>query len=76
MVGMDNNTYDKRHGGPYDRGRADYCIWGIPTPHYYVGPTKLSPLVTAEQMMPEEIAAYIAGYRAAEDEDWDRKEWR
>ena len=57
-------AYDKRHGGPYDRGSADsyYSHGRCRSPHYYDGPGMSGKLVKAEDMTPEEIAAYNAGF--------------
>lgn len=56
------SKYDERHGGPYDRGSADsYYRRGF-KPHYFVGDTYMSEEVSQEQMTPEEIEAYTAGY--------------
>ena len=54
--------YNARHGGPVDRGSADSYYSRGAKPHYYVGGTGMSPIVTEEQMTAEEIAAYYAGY--------------
>jgi len=54
--------YDDRHGGPFDRGSADSYYGRQPDPHYYVGPTSFSERITVEQMTPEAIEAYHAGY--------------
>jgi len=67
-------TYDKRHGGPYDRGSAD-SYYGRPfNPHYYQGATYSTPEVKLESMTAEEIVAYTAGYRDNEEaghfKDW------
>jgi hypothetical protein len=64
-----NPQYDRRHGGPYDRGSADAYYHRTPSPHYYVGATYSSEKVT--DLTSEEVAAYMAGY----DECTDRKEW-
>lgn len=53
---------DKRHGGPYDRGGADYYYWRDRNPHYYKGATRQSELVEEKDMTPEEIAEYNLGY--------------
>jgi hypothetical protein len=55
-------TFYPRHGGPYDRGSADaYC--GRPyNPHFYVGPTYASTLVEKDDMTPEQINEYDAGW--------------
>ena len=66
--------YDKRHGGPYDRGSADsYYRRGF-QPHYFVGATYQSEAITIENMTPEEIMAYKAGYDDNEERG-DFKDW-
>jgi hypothetical protein len=55
-------TYDARHGGPFDRGSADSWYSRGAKPHYYVGGTGMSDMVTEESMTAEEVAAYYAGY--------------
>jgi hypothetical protein len=65
---------DTRHGGPYDRGMADSYYRRGRNPHYYMGNTGSSPRVTVEDMTPDEIAAYNAGYEDNEDFG-DYKEW-
>lgn len=63
--------YDKRHGGPYDRGSADR-YYGRPfNPHFFTGATHSSDLVTSSDMTTEEINAYTAGY----EEETGKKEW-
>ena len=57
------------HGGPYDRGAADYYYWRPRSPHKYPAGTLKCPKVT--DLTPEEIEAYNAGY----DECDDRKDW-
>ena len=65
-------TYDKRHGGAYDRGSAD-AYYGRPfKPHYYTGNTYSSEEVT--DLTEEEIAAYEAGYNDQVDSG-DFKRW-
>ena len=63
--------YDTRHGGPYDRGQADYYYWREAKPHYYKGGTYNTDRVEVEDMTPEEISAYHAGY----EEETDRKDY-
>lgn len=59
---MNIDAYDKRHGGPFDRGAADsYYRRGF-SPHYFVGDTYMSPRVDEAQMTSEEIIAYKRGY--------------
>ena len=53
------NTFDERHGGPFDRGRADYYYNRGVNPHYYVGATKASALVKESAMLPTETEAYM-----------------
>jgi len=67
-------TYDKRHGGPYDRGSAD-SYYGRPfNPHYFVGATYMTPEIKLADMTAEEIVEYTAGYRDNEEaghfKDW------
>jgi hypothetical protein len=54
--------YNARHGGPFDRGSADSWYSRGTKPHYYVGGTGMSDMVTEESMTAEEVAAYYAGY--------------
>lgn len=56
-------TYDKRHGGPFDRGTADSWYDRGINPHYYVGDTYSSDRIEMPSMNTEEIEAYLAGYR-------------
>lgn len=65
---------DARHGGPYDRGRADSYYRRGYNPHYYQGATGSSPRVTLKDMTADEIVAYTAGYNDNE-EMGDYKEW-
>ena len=67
-------TYDDRHGGPFDRGGADYWYGRPFEPHYFVGATYSSDKVELADMSPEEVAAYSAGYKQAEDHG-EQKDW-
>lgn len=58
--------FDTRHGGPFDRGGADYWYNRGYDPHYYVGGTYTSERVNRDDMTAEELAAYRAGYCEAE----------
>lgn len=63
--------FDKRHGGPYDRGSAD-AWYGRPfNPHYYVGATYHSDEVKITDYTSSEYQAYKAGY----DEQDGQKDW-
>ena len=66
--------YDKRHGGPFDRGSADYYYHRMPEPHYFVGGSYMTEKVETHDMSEDEIEAYHAGYAEAR-ELGDRKEW-
>jgi len=66
--------YDERHGGPYDRGAADYWYHRPPEPHYYVAGTMTSAKVTKSEMTEAEIEAYFAGFDDAEA-DGGQKDW-
>lgn len=66
--------FDKRHGGPYDRGGADsYYRRGF-NPHYFISSTYNSVEVSKKDMTDAEIAAYEAGYYdneiAGDHKDW------
>lgn len=65
---------DKRHGGPFDRGGADYYYGRVIRPHYFKGSTYQSDEVTYADMTEEEVDAYFAGYKEAE-RNGDRKDW-
>lgn len=65
---------DTRHGGPYDRGRADSYYHRDQNPHYYLGATGQSPRIEQKDMTIDEIEAYLAGYEDNELEG-DKKQW-
>jgi len=67
-------TYDTRHGGPFDRGCADFWYGRDFNPHYYTGGSYTSERVDLRNMTAEEITAYTAGYREAEERG-DQKDW-
>lgn len=58
--------FDTRHGGPYDRGGADFYYGRGYDPHYFTGGAYSSPRVRRDDMTNEDLAAYSAGYEAAE----------
>lgn len=60
-------TYDKRHGGPYDRGGADSYYSRGYNPHYYEGATYDSKRIELDSMTPAEITAYTKGYNDNEE---------
>jgi hypothetical protein len=66
--------YDERHGGAYDRGRADSYYDRGYHPHYFRGDSFTSEMVTLGEMTAEEITAYTAGYNWNE-RFGDKKEW-
>ena len=71
---MKAQEYDKRHGGPYDRGSADsYYRRGF-SPHYYLGGTYVSDCIGEADMTKAEIDAYRAGYDNNESLG-DFKDW-
>ena len=67
-------TYDQRHGGPFDRGSADYWYNRPFGPHYFVGDTYSSDKVELKDMTADQITAYTVGYRNAE-KDGGQKDW-
>lgn len=64
----------RRHGGPYDRGRADSYYRRPFDPHYFVGDTYSSPRVSAADMSAAETAAYARGF-ADNEREGDFKDW-
>ena len=66
--------HDTRHGGPFDRGGADFYYGRGFNPHYFVGGTYTSERIERDRMMESELAAYAAGYEAAEAAG-DQKEY-
>ena len=74
LIEVNGKTYDERHGGPFDRGSADSYYNRSRDPHYYVGATSFSERITEEQMTPEAIEAYHAGYDYNEAYG-DKKNW-
>ncbi len=48
-------NYDKRHGGPYDRGSADAYYYRGYNPHYFKGSSYNSEMVELKDMTAEEI---------------------
>lgn len=54
--------FDQRHGGPFDRGSADSWYRRPRDPHYFAGATHTSDRVSIDDMTPDEINAYHAGY--------------
>ena len=67
-------NYDQRHGGAFDRGSAD-SYYGRPRrPHFFVGATYSTELVSEANMTPQEVQAYLAGYQWNE-QFGDKKIW-
>ena len=66
-------THNRRHGGPYDRGRADYYYGRGFQPHH-LGGTGKSIRIEQAGMSLEELSAYEAGYLDAHA-DGDLKGW-
>ncbi len=72
-VTVTSEQYDKRHGGPFDRGSADsYYHRGI-RPHYYKGDTGTSEMIEPTPGS-SEYKDYIAGYEFNE-QCGDKKDW-
>ena len=67
--------FDERHGGPFDRGGADFWYRRGYEPHYYKGADFPSERVEKDDMTPEELAAYRAGYELAEQQG-DQKDYQ
>ena len=68
-----NTQIDSRHGGAFDRGRADFYYGRGYRAHFYVGATG-----TSAQVIPapgsQEAKEYALGWAAGED--WgEKKDW-
>lgn len=61
-----------RHGGLYDRGRADSYYGRKPDPHWYPNGTYNEPKVT--DLTDAEIAEYMAGH-VANTREGNFKDW-
>ena len=72
---MQNKNGYFRHGGPYDRGFADYYYSRGVTPHYYIGASYQSERIDYVGMSKEQRDQYYAGYNDAKA-DGCRKEWQ
>jgi len=66
-------SYNRRHGGPFDRGAADSYYGRGLRPHYFKGATYLSDEVIPQQGSVE-YNDYIAGYDWNEERG-DKKDW-
>jgi hypothetical protein len=56
-----------KHGSPRDRGMADSHYHRSPAPHYWPEGTGHGNRIDKEQMTPEQIEQYYAGY------EWNEK---
>lgn len=73
LVNYRDKTYDSRHGGAFDRGRAD-SYYGRPSnPHYYIGDTYSSDRVTVTKGS-KAWNEYMAGYQYNEESGY-KKSW-
>jgi len=71
----DVEAYNKRHGGPFDRGTADSWYGRGLTPHFYLGDSYSSTLIEEKDMRPDELRAYKAGYAENEADSSMRKDY-
>lgn len=64
-----------RHGGPFDRGSADFYYGREFRPHYYMEKSYQSARIDMYAMTAEQIQEYKAGWDDArvngEQKDWD-----
>ena len=68
------DTYDKRHGGPYDCGAADSYYGRGYNPHYFMGGSHNTPRIGLEDMTTQEIVAYTMGF-AHNEASGDKKDY-
>lgn len=66
-------SLDTRHGGPFDRGSADSYYGRGCNPHYFVGGTNMSDMIT--DLTDVEFQAYMAGFEFNENIEMAFKEW-
>lgn len=71
---INGKSYEMIHGNPFDRGSADNYYGRPRDPHWWPEGTSNGERVEEQDMTPEEIEAYHAGY------DWnerfgDKKSW-
>ena len=69
-----NEVYNTKHGGPYDRGAADSYYARPRDPHYWPAGTHKGYRIDERAMTRFDIESYNAGY------DWnemhgDKKDW-
>jgi hypothetical protein len=74
MIEFNGETYNARHGGPFDRGSADSWYSRPKQPHYYTGATHSSVRLEQVDMSDKEVADYMAGYEYNE-QFGGKKEW-
>ena len=81
VIKLEMETYNKRHGGPYDRGTADSWYGRGPGPHMFTGDSYAytssgdSTLIEEKDMRPDELRAYEAGYAENEADRSMRKDY-
>lgn len=66
--------YDRRHGGPFDRGSADSYYNRGYNPHYFAEGSYTSRRFDLQDMTALQITAYTAGYNWNEQHG-DKKNW-
>ena len=66
--------HDRRHGGAYDRGGADYHYGRKFDPHYFIGNTFKGIRIGQEALTDAELSAYKSGWSDAHS-DGDIKKW-
>ena len=71
---FNGTEYIQKHGNPFDRGSADSYYHRQPKPHYWPEGTGHGGMVEKEDMTPEEICEYMAGYEWNEQE-CDKKDY-
>ena len=71
---IDGKHYPSWHGSPFDRGSADSYYQRGEDPHYWPEGTYKGLRVEANEMTPEEIEAYNAGFQWNESMQ-NFKEW-
>jgi hypothetical protein len=74
-VTFNGKVYDRRHGGPFDRGAADSWYSRAVRPHFFSDATHRSERIEERFMTKTQIAEYLAGYEYNEQfggkKGWD-----
>ena len=75
LIEFRGETYEQKHGNPFDRGSADSYYGRAQEPHWYPEGSYKGVKLTSQDMSMAELRAYFAGYEYNEQHG-DKKDWR